>query len=247
MTSELTSPSSATAAHEIAPGLVLRGAPLPPLRQFGLVAFDMDSTLISIECIDEIAAAAGRKAEVAAITEAAMRGEIADYAESLARRLALLRGVPAEALEAVYTQRLALNPGVEAFVAACREAGLKTVLVSGGFTFFADRVKARLQLDFARANVLEIEDGRLSGRLVPRPWGTVVDGAEKCRVLLELAELLGLPPEATIAVGDGANDLPMMGAAGCSIAFHAKPAVREKARVSVERGGLDLALRAFGR
>jgi phosphoserine phosphatase len=247
MTSELTSPSSTTAAQEIAPGLVLRGAPLPPLRQFGLVAFDMDSTLISIECIDEIAAVAGRKAEVAAITEAAMRGEIADYAESLARRLALLRGVPAEALEAVYTQRLALNPGVEAFVAACREAGLKTVLVSGGFTFFADRVKARLQLDFARANVLEIEDGRLTGRLVPRPWGTVVDGAEKRRVLLELAELLGLPPEATIAVGDGANDLPMMGAAGCSIAFHAKPAVREKARVSVERGGLDLALRAFGR
>jgi phosphoserine phosphatase len=247
MTSELTSPSSVTAAHEIAPGLVLRGTPLPPLRAFGLVAFDMDSTLISIECIDEIAAAAGRKAEVAAITEAAMRGEIADYAESLARRLALLRGVPAEALEAVYTQRLALNPGVEAFVAACREAGLKTVLVSGGFTFFADRVKARLQLDFARANVLEIEDGRLSGRLVPRPWGTVVDGAEKRRVLLELSELLGLPPEATIAVGDGANDLPMMGAAGCSIAFHAKPAVREKARVSVERGGLDLALRAFGR
>jgi phosphoserine phosphatase len=247
MTSELTSPSSTTAAQEIAPGLVLRGAPLPPLRQFGLVAFDMDSTLISIECIDEIAAAAGRKAEVAAITEAAMRGQIADYAESLARRLALLRGVPAEALETVYTQRLALNPGVEAFVAACREAGLKTVLVSGGFTFFADRVKARLKLDFARANVLEIEDGRLSGRLVPRPWGTVVDGAEKRRVLLELAELLGLPHEATIAVGDGANDLPMMGAAGCSIAFHAKPAVREKARVSVERGGLDLALRAFGR
>ncbi|MCA3241027.1 MAG: phosphoserine phosphatase SerB [Rubrivivax sp.] len=247
MTSEPTSAATPSAAQEIAPGLMLRGAPPPPLRQFGLVAFDMDSTLISIECIDEIAAVAGRKAEVAAITEAAMRGEIADYAESLARRLALLRGVPAEALEAVYTQRLALNPGVEAFVAACREAGLKTVLVSGGFTFFADRVKARLQLDFARANVLEIEDGRLSGRLVPRPWGTVVDGAEKRRVLLELAELLGLQPEATIAVGDGANDLPMMGAAGCSIAFHAKPAVREKARVSVERGGLDLALRAFGR
>jgi phosphoserine phosphatase len=247
MTSELNASAAPTAAREIVPGLVLRGAPLPPLREFGLVAFDMDSTLISIECIDEIAAAAGRKAEVAAITEAAMRGEIADYAESLSRRLALLRGVPAEALEAVYTQRLALNPGVEAFVAACREAGLKTVLVSGGFTFFADRVKARLHLDFARANVLEIEDGRLSGQLVPRPWGTVVDGAEKRRVLLELAELLGLPPEATIAVGDGANDLPMMGAAGCSIAFHAKPAVREKARVSVERGGLDLALQAFGR
>ena len=239
-------PAAPPNPREIAPGLVLRGAPLPPLAHFGLVAFDMDSTLIAIECIDEIAAAAGRKAEVAAITEAAMRGEIADYAESLARRLALLRGVPATALEAVYTQRLALNPGVEAFVGACREAGLKTVLVSGGFTFFSDRVKARLGLDFARANVLEIEDGQLTGRLLPRPWGTVVDGAEKRRVLLELADLLGLPAERCIAVGDGANDLPMMGAAGCSIAFHAKPAVRERARVSVEQGGLDRALQAFG-
>lgn len=232
--------------RQVAPGVFVRGPAPPPLSHFGLVAFDMDSTLINIECIDEIAGAVDRKAEVAAITEAAMRGEIADYAESLGRRLALLRGVPAEALEAVYTQRLALNPGVEAFVAACREAGLKTLLVSGGFTFFADRVKARLRLDYARANVLEIVDGRLSGRLVARPWGTVVDGAEKRRVLLELAELLGLPAERTLAVGDGANDLPMMGAAGCSIAFHAKPAVREHARVSVRQGGLDAALRAFG-
>ncbi len=232
--------------REIAPGVVLRGAAPPPLAQFGLAAFDMDSTLIAIECIDEIAAAAGRKAEVAAITEAAMRGEITDYAESLARRLALLRGVPAAALEEVYAHRLVLNPGVEHFVAACREAGLKTVLVSGGFTFFSDRVKARLKLDFARANVLEIADGRLTGRLLPRPWGTVVDGTEKRRVLLELADLLGLPAAATLAVGDGANDLPMMAAAGCSIAFHAKPAVRERARISVEQGGLDRALLAFG-
>jgi phosphoserine phosphatase len=245
MSPDKTIPADPGDVREPLPGLVLRGPALPPLTHFGLVAFDMDSTLISIECIDEIAAAAGRKAEVAAITEAAMRGEITDYAESLARRLALLRGVPAAALEDVYTRRLALNPGVEAFVGACRAAGLKTLLVSGGFTFFADRVKARLKLDFARANVLEIEDGRLSGRLVPRPWGTVVDGAEKRRVLLEVAELLGLPATATIAVGDGANDLPMMGAAGCSIAFHAKPAVRERARVSVQQGGLDLALQAF--
>jgi phosphoserine phosphatase len=225
----VSSPTAAAdaAPREVAPGVVVRGPAPPPLQHFGLVAFDMDSTLISIECIDEIADAAGRKAEVAAITEAAMRGEIADYAESLARRLAL-------------------NPGVEAFVAACREAGLRTLLVSGGFTFFADRVKARLRLDFARANVLEVEGGRLSGRLVPRPWGTVVDGAEKRRVLLELAELLGLPAERCIAVGDGANDLPMMSAAGCSIAFHAKPAVRERARVSVQQGGLDQALLAFG-
>ncbi len=236
------SPAATNAPVELAPGLVLRGPAPPPLASFGLVAFDMDSTLISIECIDEVADAAGRKAEVAAITEAAMRGEITDFADSLARRLALLEGVPVAALEQVYAERLQLNPGVEAFVAACRAAGLKTLLVSGGFTFFSDRVKQRLGLDFARANVLEVDAGRLTGRLVPRPWGTVVDGAEKRRVLLEVAELLGLPAERTIAVGDGANDLPMMGAAGFSIAFHAKPRVREQARLSIEAGGLDRAL-----
>jgi phosphoserine phosphatase len=212
------------------------------LADFRLVAFDMDSTLISIECIDEIAEAAGRKAEVAAITEAAMRGEIADYRESLRRRLALLRGVPAEALETVWEGRLRLNPGVETFVQACRASGLKTLLVSGGFTFFATRVQRRLGLDFARANVLDIEDGRLTGRLVPQAWGEIVDGTEKRRVLLEVADLMGIDPAQTIAVGDGANDLPMMAAAGLSIAFHAKPAVRERAMVSITQGGLDRAL-----
>jgi phosphoserine phosphatase len=230
-------------AVEIEPGLWLRGF-TPPLRlrDFKLVAFDMDSTLINIECVDEIAAAAGRKAEVAAITEAAMRGEIADYASSLRQRLALLRGVPLSALEDVFTQRLQLNPGVETFVSACQAAGLKTLLVSGGFTFFSERVRARLGLDFARANMLEVVDGRLTGALVPRPWGEVVDGAEKKRVLLEVAELLGVPPAQTIAVGDGANDLPMMGAAGLSIAFHPKPAVREQAMLSVTAGGMDRVL-----
>lgn len=230
-------------AIEIEPGLFIRGF-APPLRlaDFRLVAFDMDSTLISIECIDEIAAAAGRKAEVAAITEAAMRGEIADYAESLRRRLALLRGVPVSALEAVYTQRLRLNEGVETFVAACRAAGLKTLLVSGGFTYFSERVRQRLGLDFARANMLEIEGGVLTGRLVPRPWGELVDGAEKRRVLLEVAELMGIAPEQAIAVGDGANDLPMMGVAGLSIAFHPKPAVLQQAMLSITRGGMDRAL-----
>ncbi|HZF78811.1 MAG TPA: phosphoserine phosphatase SerB [Rubrivivax sp.] len=230
-------------AVEIEPGLWLRGF-TPPLRlsDFKLVAFDMDSTLINIECVDEIAAAAGRKAEVAAITEAAMRGEITDYASSLRQRLALLRGVPVSALEDVFTQRLRLNAGVETFVAACRDSGLKTLLVSGGFTFFSDRVRARLNLDFARANVLEVVDGRLTGALVPRPWGEVVDGAEKKRVLLEVAELLGVQAEQTIAVGDGANDLPMMNAAGVSIAFHAKPAVREQAMLSITQGGMDRAL-----
>lgn len=250
MSPALTSPAetfppaepAALPAVEHAPGLVLRGPPPPPLASFGLAAFDMDSTLISIECIDEIAEAAGRRAEVAAITEAAMRGEITDFSESLSRRLALLAGVPLAALQAVAEERLRLNPGVEAFVDACRSAGLKTLLLSGGFTFFSDRVKQRLGMDFARANVLEVADGRLTGRLVPRPWGLVVDGAEKRRVLLEVAELLGLPASRTLAVGDGANDLPMMEAAGFSVAFHAKPAVRQRARLSIESGGLDRAL-----
>jgi phosphoserine phosphatase len=230
-------------ATALAPGLFVRGFE-PPLRlaDFRLVAFDMDSTLINIECIDEIAAAAGRKAEVAAITEAAMRGEITDYADSLRRRVALLRGVPVTALEAVYHERLRLNEGVEAFVAACQAAGLKTLLVSGGFTFFSERVRRRLGLDFARANMLEIVDGRLTGALVPRPWGEIVDGAEKRRVLLEVAELMGIAPEQAIAVGDGANDLPMMGVAGLSIAFHPKPAVLEQAMLSITEGGMDRAL-----
>jgi phosphoserine phosphatase len=231
-------------AIEIEPGLFVRGfAPPLALGRFRLVAFDMDSTLINIECIDEIAAVAGRGAEVAAITEAAMRGEIADYAASLRARLALLQGVPVSTLQAVYEERLRLNDGVEAFVAACRSAGLKTLLVSGGFTFFSERVRQRLQLDFARANQLEIDaEGRLTGRLVPRPWGEVVDGAEKRRVLLEVAELMGIEPGQTIAVGDGANDLPMMGVAGLSIAFHPKPAVLQQAMLSITRGGMDRAL-----
>ena len=167
---------------EFAPGLFIRGF-APPLRlaDFKLVAFDMDSTLINIECVDEIAEAAGRKAQVAAITEAAMRGEIADYKESLRRRVALLKGVPEAALHEVYSKHLQLNPGVERFVQACQAAGCKTLLVSGGFTFFSDRVRQRLGLDFARANVLEIEAGELTGRLVERPWGDIVDGGEKRR------------------------------------------------------------------
>ncbi|MBQ0934729.1 phosphoserine phosphatase SerB [Ideonella paludis] len=230
-------------AQEIEPGLFIRGL-TPPLRlsDFKLVAFDMDSTLINIECVDEIAAAAGRKAEVSAITEAAMRGEITDYKDSLRRRVALLKGVPLTALEAVYADHLELNPGVEAFVQACQSAGLKTLLVSGGFTFFSDRVRQRLGLDFARSNVLEVEDGHLTGRMVDRPWGDIVDGAEKRRVVLEVCELMGISPEQAIAVGDGANDLPMMSVAGLSIGYHGKPAVREEAMLSIEAGGMDRAL-----
>jgi phosphoserine phosphatase len=236
-----------TAAVEVEPGLFVRGFTPPlTLADFKLVAFDMDSTLINIECVDEIAEVAGRKAEVAAITEAAMRGEISNYEDSLRRRLALLRGVPLAALETVYAQHLQLNPGVEAFVLACQAAGLKTLLVSGGFTFFSERIRARLGLDYARANMLDIADGRLTGELVNRPWGTVVDGAEKRRVLLEVAELMGIAPAQTIAVGDGANDLPMMAVAGLSIAFHPKPAVRELAMLSITEGGMDRALTLLG-
>ena len=232
---------------EFAPGLFVRGF-TPPLRwlDYKLVAFDMDSTLINIECIDEMAAAAGRKAEVAAITEAAMRGEITDFKESLRRRLALLRGVPEAALHEVYASRLQLNPGVERFVQACRGAGLVTLLVSGGFTFFSDRVAQRLRLDEARANVLEIVDGVLTGDLVVQPWGDIVDGAEKRRMLLAHCERLGIEPAQAIAVGDGANDLPMMGAAGVSIAYHAKPAVQAQAMLSITSGGMDRALEVFG-
>jgi len=227
-------------SQESAPGLFHQGFTPPlALADFRLVAFDMDSTLISIECVDEIAAAAGRRAEVGAITEAAMRGEIADYKDSLRRRVALLAGVPVAALDEVLARRLRINPGVEPFVAACRAAGLKSLLVSGGFTWFSEPVRRRLGLDFARANVLEVADGRLTGRMVDRPWGDIVDGAEKRRVLLEVCELMGIAPAQAIAVGDGANDLPMMEVAGLSVAFHAKPAVRERAMVSIETGGMD--------
>ena len=226
--------------REVAPGLVVRGV-APPLRlaDFGLAAFDMDSTLIAIECVDEIAAVAGKKAEVAAITEAAMRGEIADYKESLRRRVALLRGVPATALETVYAERLRLNPGAERLVAACKAAGLKTLLVSGGFTFFSDRVRDRLGIDFTRSNVLEIAAGALSGRMVDQPWGDICDGVEKRKTLLETCTAIGVDPRNTIAIGDGANDMPMMAAAGLSVAYHAKPKVRAAATVAIDRGGLD--------
>ncbi|MDP4299426.1 phosphoserine phosphatase SerB [Leptothrix discophora] len=224
----------------IAAGLTVRGF-TPPLRlaDFKLIAFDMDSTLINIECIDEIADAAGRKPEVAAITAAAMRGEIADYKESLRQRVALLRGVPASALDEVYTQRLQLNPGAETLVRACQAAGLKTLLVSGGFTYFTDRLQQRLGLDWTRSNQLEIVDGMLTGRLVDQAWGDICDGEEKRRTVLETCAAMGISPSQAIAMGDGANDLPMMSVAGLSVAHHAKPAVRAQAMVAIEDGGLD--------
>ncbi len=234
------------AGREFAPGLVIRGvAPPLALGDFGLIAFDMDSTLINIECVDEVAAAAGRKQEVAAITEAAMRGDIADYKHSLRQRVALLRGVGLDCLEKIYAERLQLNPGAQALASACKAAGMKMLLVSGGFSFFTDRICEQLGIDYARSNVLEIEGGRLTGRMVDQPWGDICDGEEKKRMLLSTCDQLGLSAGRAIAVGDGANDLPMMGAAGLSVAYHAKPRVRQQAMVAIDAGGLDRLLEIF--
>lgn len=210
------------------------------LGDFGLFVTDMDSTLINIECIDEIADMQGLKPQVAEITEAAMRGEIADFKESLRRRVALLKGAPAEALQRVYDERLRLNPGAETLVRTCQAAGLKIVLVSGGFTFFTDRLRDLLQIDHTRSNLLEVDaDGRLTGRVLDQDWGDICDGEEKRRTVLALCAQHGIDPRQAIAMGDGANDLPMMGAVGLSVAHHAKPAVRERAMVAIESGGLD--------
>jgi phosphoserine phosphatase len=229
---------------EFSPGLDIQGF-TPPLKlsDFKLIAFDMDSTLINIECIDEIADAAGRKAEVAAITEAAMRGEITDFKDSLRRRLALLEGVSMASMKAVYAERLQINPGAKALIDTCKAAGMKVLLVSGGFTFFADRVKERLNIDFARSNLLEIKDGKLTGKLITQAWGEICDGEEKRRTVLATCTELGITPKQAIAMGDGANDLPMMqlcaDAGGLSVAYHAKPKVREQAMVAINSGGLD--------
>jgi len=204
------------------------------LADFKLVAMDMDSTLITIECIDEIADMQGLKPQVSAITEAAMRGEL-DFAESLTRRVALLEGLPVEALGRVYDERLAISMGGEAMLAGVRAAGLKTLLVSGGFTFFTERLQARLGLDTAHANVLETRDGKLTGRVS----GGIVDAEEKRRTVQRVCAELGIAPDRAIVMGDGANDLRMLGIAGLSVAFRAKPVVRAQADVALNFCGLD--------
>jgi phosphoserine phosphatase len=243
---QMTSSSHSQAPHEFSPGLTLRGVQVPlRLRDFKLIAFDMDSTLINIECVDEIADVAGRKAEVAAITEAAMRGEIADYKESLRQRVAMLEGVTEDQIAQVYRNRLHLNPGAAELVLACKAAGLKVLLVSGGFTYFADRLRDRLALDFARSNLLEIVDGQLTGRILPQSWGDICDGAMKRETVLRTCSLIGCSPQQAIAMGDGANDLEMMGAVGLSVAYRAKPRVRAQAKVAIDMGGLDRLLELF--
>jgi phosphoserine phosphatase len=211
------------------------------LSDFRLAAFDMDSTLITIECVDEIADYAGRKAEVAAITEAAMRGEIADYDESLRRRVALLAGLPETVLERVYEERLRLSPGADRLVSALRSAGLRTLLVSGGFTFFTERVRARLGIDEARANRLEVAGGTLTGRLL----GEIVNADVKRRTVERTCAAIGCSTSQAIVVGDGANDLEMMSVAGMSIAYRAKPVVRSETTHAIDYCGLDAILNFF--
>ena len=212
------------------------------LADFRLLAIDMDSTLVTMETLDEIADMAGLKAEVAAITEAAMRGEIKDFSESLTRRMALLKGVGEDLIERVYQERLHLSPGAEILLAAAKAAGLKTMLVSGGFTHFTERLKGRLGFDYAFANQFDIANQRLTGRVL----GPIVDGAFKARAVQQCCQDIGCPPSQAIAIGDGANDLGMMSVAGLSVGYHAKPVVREKATWSVRKGGMDVVVGWFG-
>ena len=215
-------------------------APGKQLSDFKLLAMDMDSTLITIECIDEIADMQGLKPQVAAITEAAMRGEI-EFNESLTRRVALLAGLDASALERVYAERLQLSLGALPMLAAVKAAGLKTLLVSGGFTFFTERLQQRLGLDYSHANQLEIVSGKLTGRVL----GNIVNAEEKKHTVERVCTELGIDPSVAIVMGDGANDLNMMRIAGLSVAFRAKPVVRAQASVALNYVGLDGILALF--
>jgi phosphoserine phosphatase len=203
-----------------------------------VLAMDMDSTLINIECIDELADFAGKKAAVSEITEATMRGEIKDFKESLHRRVALLAGVPAQVLESVYQERLRLNPGAYELISEANQRGLHTLLVSGGFTFFTEKLQKKLGFTQTQANTLEVIDGKLSGKII----GRIVDGAAKAAYLDEACALMNCHKKNAITIGDGSNDLPMMHGSGISIAYHAKPIVKEKADAAFDRVGLDAAL-----
>ena len=208
-----------------------------PDRNFadlGLIVSDMDSTLITIECIDEIAAGVGLKDKVAEITERSMRGEM-DFAQSLTERVALLEGLDEGVLQSVYDNVLKLSPGAEYLITECKRHDVKFLLVSGGFTFFTDRLQQQLGIDYAYANVLEIVDGKLTGKLK----GRMIDAQAKADLLRQHQEALGLTPEQVLAVGDGANDIPMLQAAGIGVAYHAKPKTEQHADVAVRFNGLE--------
>jgi phosphoserine phosphatase len=216
---------------------------MPAGRRFAdlkLLAMDMDSTLITIECIDELGDLAGRKAEIAAITAQAMRGEI-EYRESLRRRVAALAGLPEDSLKRVYDTRVKLTPGADRLIAACRKHGVKLLLVSGGFTFFTERLKERLGFDYTISNLLEVRAGRLTGALV----GDIVDADAKAAKFRQVARAVNAGKERTVAIGDGANDLKMMKEAGISIAFRAKPVVRAQATCALNWSGLEGVLNLF--
>ena len=203
-----------------------------------VLAMDMDSTLINIECIDEIADFTGKKSAVAEITEATMRGEIKDFQESLRRRVALLEGVHADALESVYRERLRPNPGAIELLAGAHERGIYTLLVSGGFTFFTEKLREQLGFKQTQGNTLEIIDGKLTGKVL----GDIVDGAAKAAHLDAACSRLGCTKANAITMGDGANDLIMMNGSGISVAYQAKPVVKEKADAAFDRVGIDAAL-----
>ncbi len=210
------------------------------LSHFGLVVMDMDSTLINIECIDEIADFCGIKQEISAITESAMRGEI-DFRESLRRRVKLLAGLEESTLARVYNERLELNPGAEFLIETLKKHQIKTMLVSGGFTFFTDKLKERLGLDFTLSNQFEVKEGKLTGEIS----SDIIDAQRKADELVRMRDELGLKPDQVIAIGDGANDLTMMAAAGVSFGYHAKPIVQEKTTYQINHVGLEAVIGIF--